>query len=206
MNDIRFVYFDLGRVLVHFSMERMFEQIERAAGAPVAQCQEVLFGGGLLARYERGQITSEEFHVEFCRAIGKEISFDGLALAASDIFYANICIFPIVTALRASHVRIGVLSNTCDIHWRFIQRRFPGIVEGFDVLAASHLIGAAKPDREIYAAAAEMAGVAPSEIFFIDDLPENVEGARAAGLDAVVFTSALGLIGELRQRGLPCPA
>ena len=34
-----------------------------------------------------------------------------------------------------------------------------------------------------------LGGVAPDEAVFLDDLPENVEGARAAGLHAFQFTT-----------------
>ena len=44
-----------------------------------------------------------------------------------------------------------------------------------------------KPDRAIYDAAIERAGVAAHEVFFTDDRLENVEGARAVGIDAVQF-------------------
>ena len=59
-----------------------------------------------------------------------------------------------------------------------------------------------KPDRAIYTAAAELAGCRPEEVFFVDDLPENVVGARAAGFDAEVFTDVRTLVGDLRRRGV----
>jgi FMN phosphatase YigB (HAD superfamily) len=49
-----------------------------------------------------------------------------------------------------------------------------------------------------------MAGVAPERIFFTDDIEEHVVAARAAGWDAEVFTSAIGLAEALTRRGLPC--
>jgi len=54
----------------------------------------------------------------------------------------------------------------------------------FDRVYISALIGAAKPKRAIYDHAAADLGVQPSEIAFVDDRPENVEGALAAGWDA----------------------
>jgi putative hydrolase of the HAD superfamily len=71
----------------------------------------------------------------------------------------------------------------------------------FEVHALSYRIGAAKPEPAIFAAAAELAGVAPQEVFFTDDLPRHVAGARAAGFDAVQYTSTPQLVAELRARG-----
>ena len=53
-----------------------------------------------------------------------------------------------------------------------------------DRVYVSALIGSAKPKRAIYDHAAADLGVPPAEIAFVDDRPENVEGALAAGWTA----------------------
>ena len=59
-----------------------------------------------------------------------------------------------------------------------------------------------KPDEAIYRRAAELAGTEPGRIFFVDDRPENVDGALCAGLDAVLFGGPLQLAEALRCRGV----
>ena len=59
-----------------------------------------------------------------------------------------------------------------------------------------------KPATEIYADAVASVGLRPQEIFFVDDLEANVEGARQAGFDAVHYTSAAELDKALRKRGV----
>jgi FMN phosphatase YigB (HAD superfamily) len=44
--------------------------------------------------------------------------------------------------------------------------------------------------------------VRPERIFFCDDIPAHVDAARAAGWDAEVFTSAVGLADDLDRRGI----
>jgi putative hydrolase of the HAD superfamily len=46
-------------------------------------------------------------------------------------------------------------------------------------------VGVAKPDPRIYRIAAKRLGVEPGECLFVDDQPPFVEGARAAGMDAL---------------------
>jgi putative hydrolase of the HAD superfamily len=46
-------------------------------------------------------------------------------------------------------------------------------------------IGRRKPDRAAYEHVAEAIGTAPGRILFLDDVIENVRGARAAGMQAV---------------------
>ncbi|MEW1841620.1 HAD family phosphatase [Nonomuraea angiospora] len=58
-------------------------------------------------------------------------------------------------------------------------------------------MGLVKPDREIYDEMARALGADPSEIVFIDDREENVEGAERAGMTGVHFTDASTLRGTL---------
>ncbi len=63
-------------------------------------------------------------------------------------------------------------------------------------------LGAMKPDPPIYQAAVEAAGIPAGEVFFTDDRPENVAGAKQVGIDAVLFTSPQQLIADLTHRGV----
>ncbi|MEO3867737.1 HAD family phosphatase [Nonomuraea sp. B12E4] len=59
-------------------------------------------------------------------------------------------------------------------------------------------MGLVKPDREIYDRMAGELGADPSEIVFIDDREENVEGAARAGMTGLHFTGAAPLRVALR--------
>ena len=89
------------------------------------------------------------------------------------------------TSCATGGVATGVLSNTNDVHWREQfegdRGRPPRLRAPIDHPHASHLLGVRKPSRAIYDRFAERVGRAPGELLFFDDLPDNVEGARAAG-------------------------
>jgi HAD superfamily hydrolase (TIGR01509 family) len=197
-----FLYFDLGKVLLHFDHQQMFRQMGEVAGIDAQRVHAVLFEAGLQTEYELGQISSEAFYESFCERTGTRPDRDALARAANDIFELNVSILPVVAQLQHAGYRLGILSNTCWSHWEHCTRRFCILADAFGVHALSCEIHAAKPDPAIYAAAAERAGVAGQEIFFTDDNPENVAGARAAGFDAVQYISTPQLAAELRKRGL----
>ena len=114
----------------------------------------------------------------------------------------------LVRRLAAAGNRLAILSNTNPVQWEYItDGRFPLLAMGqptsaFDWAILSYEVGAMKPDRAIYDAAIERAGVAADEVFFTDDRLENVEGARAAGIDAVQFVDCDGLVAQLRERGV----
>ncbi len=199
---LKFFYFDLGGVLVHFSVEQMCRQMGELAGIEPAAVASAIYETGLQGRYERGEITGPEFHEAFCRATGTQTDYAGLTHAGSAIFEFNTSILPVLSQLRAAGHRLGILSNTCPGHWEYCLARFPVLAEDFQVYALSYRIGTVKPDAEIYREAARLAGVRPEEIFFTDDLEANVRGALAVGFDAVLYTSTRQLTEDLRARGI----
>jgi putative hydrolase of the HAD superfamily len=106
----------------------------------------------------------------------------------------------LVAAVR-EHVTVALLSNATDqLREHLAHHR---LVDAFDVVFCSAEIGIAKPDLGIYTHAATVLGVAPDECFFTDDRPENVAGARAAGMHAEVFAGRAALVASLRALGLP---
>jgi glucose-1-phosphatase len=82
--------------------------------------------------------------------------------------------------------RTGLLSNAWSDLRKYIENDWH-ISGVFDDIIISAEVGLAKPDRRIYQLAIDRLGVAPDEAVFIDDVLENVEGARAAGLSAIQF-------------------
>jgi putative hydrolase of the HAD superfamily len=199
---LKFLYFDLGRVVLDFDVDRMACQVGLVAGIPAEVVKATLFGGDLQRRYEAGQISSQAFHEEFCLATGSRPDPAALAEAAGDIFEINLPILPVIAQLHAARWPLGLLSNTCECHWDYCRRRYRFLSDLFATTALSYEIRAVKPDRAIFEAAARMAGCKPQEIFFVDDMPRNVEGARAAGFDAIVYQSARHVADELRARGI----
>jgi putative hydrolase of the HAD superfamily len=199
----KFLYFDLGNVLLYFSHARMCQQMAEVAGVEPELVRHVLFDAGLEIAYERGEVSTDEFYERFCRAIGRRPDFAALALAANDIFEVNVGMKAIIAGLRGAGYRLGLLSNTNEMHFNyFADGRYAQIPEAFEQLALSFRIHAIKPEPAIYQAAAQLAGVAPGDIFFTDDVVGNVEGARDVGFDAVQYTSTAQLVIDLHLRGV----
>lgn len=74
-----------------------------------------------------------------------------------------------------------------------------------DAVVDGSLTGVLKPDPRSYRLVLDELGVEPAQAVFIDDLPRNVEGARACGLATVLMdlTDAEGSFAELdRVAGL----
>jgi putative hydrolase of the HAD superfamily len=90
--------------------------------------------------------------------------------------------------LRARGVRIGILSNLPRPLGTRLQAT-PEFMAHFDHATLSFELGVVKPDRAIYEHAVRGLKVAPRDALFLDDRPENVEGARAAGLQARLYST-----------------
>ena len=198
----RFIYFDMGNVLLHFSHERMAEQMARVAGIEPALAWRILFEDGLEWSYERGELTRDEFYRRFCEAAGASADIDRLDAAGNDIFDLNAPILGPVGRLQGAGYRIGVCSNTTLSHWTYCTRRFRVLTAAFSIHALSYQLRTMKPDPQFYVAATRLAGIAPEGIFFTDDRPDNVAAAAAAGWDTIQYESVSQLNEALRNRGV----
>ncbi|MBD3155039.1 MAG: HAD-IA family hydrolase [Candidatus Aenigmarchaeota archaeon] len=77
--------------------------------------------------------------------------------------------------------------------------------EGFDFVEEEFLsckLGMKKPDREIYEYVLNKINVKPEKCVFIDDKPENIEGAEKVGIHGIVFKNKEQLKRELRKLGV----
>lgn len=198
-----FIFFDLGNVLFDFDRDRAFRQMADVSGIDAAVVRAVVMEGGLQQALERGSLDWAGFHTGFSRLTATVTSAAELARAASDMFTLRVDMLPVIGGLERLGMPIGILSNTCDPHWRHLLEGRYAILPGrFAPIVLSHEEGCLKPEPAIYARAVERAGVPAERIFFCDDVPEHVEAARRAGWDAEVFTSAVGLVDALARRGI----
>lgn len=198
----KFLYFDLGNVLLHFDHHRAARQMAEVSGTTPEVVWKAVFESDLQLRYERGAISTREFYEHYCAVTKTKPDYDALCFAAADIFTLNCDTGPIISALATAGYRIGILSNTCEVHWRHLHDGHTQLDRSFELYALSYQLGSIKPETEIYLAAAKLAGVAPTEIFYCDDRPENVTGAVKAGFDAVLYETPEKLHRDLRERGL----
>ncbi len=198
----QFIYFDLGNVLLHFDHGRGAQQMAEVAGTTPERVQEVVFAGDLELRFERGDISTAEFHEIFCRQTGTTPPLAALVTAASDIFEPNRSVISLLGQLRQNGHRLGLLSNTNDAHWSFVKDAFPQLPPSFEVIALSFELNSLKPEPEIYSQAARLAGLDPARILFIDDRQENVSGASDARFEAIHFRGHRQLVADLVARNL----
>jgi len=102
--------------------------------------------------------------------------------------------------LRQAGYLTAILSNMPSQKLRFM-RADGGFtwIKDFDVTVFSCDYLLVKPEPAIYRLCLQKLGVSPQECIFLDDVPENAEGARAVGIHAMVFGSADKAAAELER-------
>ena len=94
---------------------------------------------------------------------------------------------------RAAGLRLVVASNW-DISLHDVLER-TGLRDLLDGVATSAEVGASKPAAPVFEEALSLAGVGPTEALHVgDSIDADVEGARAAGIEAVWLNRAGGSV------------
>jgi epoxide hydrolase-like predicted phosphatase len=147
----------------------------------------------LLRALETGDIDSAEFEPEFGRLLGVEDHHDLTQRLFAGLRPEGRMIDAVIAA-RAAGVRTGLITNSWGMG---IYERAP--LDIFDERVISGEVGLHKPQPEIYLLAAERLGVKPGDSVFVDDLRENVEGAEAVGMTALLHRDAGETVARLEE-------
>jgi len=138
------------------------------------------------------------------QAVRECLGLDGGPLAEfmSDIWReylgtANTELIGYVRQLRP-RCRTGILSNSF-VGAREREQATYGFEDLADVIIYSHECGMSKPDPGIYALTCERLQVEPAQTVFLDDSGPCVEGARQAGIHAVLFQDNSQAIGDIEN-------
>ncbi|MFG1909077.1 HAD family hydrolase [Kribbella sp. NPDC048928] len=91
---------------------------------------------------------------------------------------------PALEVARGNGLRIGVLTNG-STKQQNAKLESIGLADQIDVVCTSESLGVSKPDPLAYQRVCEALGVEPMDVLMIgDNLENDVQGARAAGLTA----------------------
>ncbi len=184
----RFVFFDLGNVLVNFDHEIAVRQLAELTNRSPDVVRQVVFRSGLQDRYETGLISCEQFAGIVLEQLQTQRSHQDILEAISAIFEPNEAIEKVLRWLTSAGVPLGILSNTCKAHWDWLRHHNWPVLDGwFRHQVLSFEVNSMKPDDGIYACCEQLAGCNEPHIFFMDDRVENVAAAVRRGWTARQF-------------------
>jgi putative hydrolase of the HAD superfamily len=202
--------FDFGNVVAHFDYARACAPLGASLGITGAALLDQIRSRGLnrlVARYEQGGLTDREFARAVARLAPElgDLPFDHFAAAWRDIFWLNDSVVELAAGLKRLGYRLLLGSNTNALHADDFRVRFAEALAPFDRLVLSYQVGHIKPTRGFFLACAAAAEAPVHDCVFIDDLAENIDGARAAGMTGLVYRETPALREDLARLGIELP-
>lgn len=201
MTEIRHIVFDIGKVLLHYDPSLPFSRL-----IPDAAERQWFFDN----------VCTSDWNVEQDRGRTWEEA-EGLLLVQHPGHAENIRNFrrhwhemvphayddsvALMEALIDGGRDVTMLTNFASDTFREAQERFAFLKRPRGVTVSGD-IKLIKPDRAIYDHHVKSFGLEPAATLFIDDSQKNVDGAKAAGWQAVLFTDAATLRRDLAERGI----
>ena len=187
MNRIGTIIFDLGGVLIDYSVEAAVEAFRALGFMHFDEMVDPYRQSGVLLSLEKGEAPPQALYDEISRSVGYAV--DPAAIdAALCSFLLDIPDYKLdmLLALRRRGFRLFMLSNTNPImmgHMKNGVFRKQGLAvdDYFDRLFLSYEMGMVKPGPEIFREMICRTGIDPSKSLFIDDSKDNVETGRSLG-------------------------
>jgi len=199
--DIRHIVFDIGKVLIHYDPDLPFSRIipdpeerrwffdnvcthdwniEQDRGRGWKEAEELLIAS----------FPEREDHIRAFRTNWREM-----------VPYAYEDTVTVLRELIGSGRDVTMLTNFAADTFREAQEMYPFLTTSRGITVSGE-VGLIKPDRAIYESHVATHGLEPENTLFIDDSLANVEGAKAAGWQAVQFTGADKLRRDLATYGV----
>ncbi|MCB1463830.1 MAG: HAD family phosphatase [Nitratireductor sp.] len=201
MSEIRHIVFDIGRVLLHYDPELPYTRL-----IPEAQKRHWFLGN----------ICTPEWNIEQDRGRGWNEA-EALLIAEHPEHEDNIRAFrgrwhemvphayedvvEIMEGLIVGGHDVTMLTNFASDTFAEARERFAFLKKPRGVTVSGE-VRLLKPQREIYDHHVSSFGLDPAATLFIDDSEKNVDGAKAAGWQALHFRDAATLASDLARLGV----
>lgn len=137
---------------------------------------------------------------------GQDFPFEEFAKEASVWFHEYVAenglpvkkgVREILTCLKNSGWAVGLASST---HYKSVISHLErtGLREYFSVIVTGDMVEHSKPQPDIYLMACEKLGVAPEEAYAIEDSPNGIRAAFAAGMKPIMVPDMIAPDEEMR--------
>lgn len=190
MQQIQNIIFDLGGVLLNLDIQKTESAFTEMGVKNFRELFALGHAASFFKEYEVGSINDDEFITALQNLAG--IQAERATVIAG--WNAMLRDFPaerieLLVRLKEKY-KLFLFSNTNAIHLTAFQKTYSDAFGGnlldalFEKTWYSHNISRRKPDVKAFEFVLQDAQLAPHETLFIDDALVNVEGARAAGMQA----------------------
>ncbi len=197
-NMIKIIIFDLGDVVVYYKEAQYFSFLAKKTGLPTNKIKYVF--DPLIEKMEEGSLNAKHMEKLVSQKLGINPSVLEWTATFERLAKPNKELIKMIGKLRKKY-KVALLSNISKDRYISASRKFA--LKGlFHKRFASCYMHMRKPDARIYKRVVKSMGVKPGESIFIDNLIENVEGAKKIGIRGVHFTGNKKLNADLRRLGV----
>lgn len=185
---VQAIIFDYGKVLSVPPTTGQWNRLAAVFGADQPSFQQQYWG--LRDGYDRDEYDGAAYWHKIAEAFGKQLTDAQIKqLIAWDNEQwtsENHKMLELAFHQQETGRPIAILSNMQREMLTFMRKKFRWL-EDFDVQVYSCEEGMVKPSKEIYLLTCERLGTSPQQTLFLDDKQHNVDGAKTAGLQAMLF-------------------
>jgi putative hydrolase of the HAD superfamily len=194
--------FDLGGVVISVDFDRALRLWAARAGCEFSDLRARFAFDDAYTQHEQGTLDASGYFAALRRMLEVDLSDDDLRAGWNDIYAGPIPGMGAMLAAAASRFPLFAFTNSNPTHKRVWAVRFANELSVFRSVFVSSDLGVRKPEPEAFSAVATRAGLPASELLFFDDTSENIDGARRAGMQAVLVTSPSDVRRTLLQLGV----
>lgn len=177
------IIFDLGKVLVEYNFDVFYKEFDYEPGKIILMESTIP-----ILEFESGKISRKEFYLQLKEIYKFEHSITEFERVWCNVFTRLTSLVNYARELKENY-NVYILSNTDEIHFPLIWKEFPELHFFEDNLMLSYELDSVKPQKEIYERALEKFDLNPEDCLFIDDKPENIQGATENGIAGILFTN-----------------
>jgi HAD superfamily hydrolase (TIGR01509 family) len=201
IEPIECILFDMDNVLCRYDRSTRAARLAEISGTSADDIYRAIWESGFEALGDCGALSTADYLKDFGSRIGYPLTLNQWLDARRTSMQPDHTMLELVGQLSNS-VEIAVLTNNSELVADHIDVLCPQLRPLFGRrIYASAKFKAAKPDVACYERCLVDLQMRPRTVLFVDDLPENVVGARKAGLHAIHFTSVDGFRTSVRQYG-----
>ncbi len=200
-NNFSVIVFDLGNVQLPFDYNILINRlndVDKNLGTKFMNFYKNNYN--IHRQFESGKLSEEEFIKIMLNVLENKIDAETFCKIYSGVFWVNEDVVSLLPKLKEKYTLV-LLSNTNSIHRKYGWGHYD-FLKHFDKLILSYEIGSVKPEEGIYRAAEAFSHKPSSGHFFIDDIPEYVEGAKKLGWGGTQFTTYEQFVKDLKMNNI----
>ncbi len=184
-DSVKVLLFDLGGVVLNISFAKVLETWSIHSGIDSATLKTLFKLDTFYEQHERGELTGTAYFATLRASLGIHLTDTHFEEGWNAIVLGEVPDIKNLLLEARAHFPLYAFSNTNFTHLKYVAQNYAEVLSLFQRIFTSCELKKRKPTPEAFEIVVKKIGVPASEILFFDDLLENVEEARKAGLQAV---------------------